>query len=160
MALQQQLASPIVLQLIDQSLQKTDGAETTKNILSKIDINARAKDNLGKTLLHQAVIKDKVNIVKFLLTLPEIDVNIQSKATEETALHYAARYGHLEIAKLLLAQTAIDVELKDSWQRTPLSRAIQEGQVEVRGVIIDFINNQQSTQPPPTTTNSSNDNSN
>lgn len=146
--LQRQLTSPVVLQMIANSLQKTNGIEETKKILNKIDINVRAKDNLGKTLLHQAIIKDKLDTVKLLLTLSDLDVNIQSKITEETALHYAARYGRLEIAKLLLAHNGIDVELEDSWGRTPLSRAMQEGQVEVRRAIVKFINDQQSTQIP------------
>lgn len=146
--LQRQLTGPIVLQMITESLQKTGGTETTKKILDKIDINVRAKDNLGKTLLHQAIIKNKLDTVKFLLTLSDLDVNIQSKATEETALHYAARYGRLEIVKLLLEHKGIDVELEDSWGRTPIGRAMQEGQVEVRSAIAKFINDQQSIPKP------------
>ena len=68
-----------------------------------------------------------------------LDVNVQSKTTKETALHYAARYGRLEIAKLLLAHTDIYIESEDNWQRTPLNRAMQEGQVEVISAIRNFI---------------------
>ena len=142
-ALQRKISSPVVVEMINNYLQKKNGTAETKKILSKININARANDSLGKTLLHQAVIENKLVTVKFLLTFSNLDVNIQSKATEETALHYAARHGRLEIAKLLLAHKAIDVELEDSWGRTPLSRAMQTGQVEVRSAIIAFVNDQQ-----------------
>ena len=159
--LKRQLSNPTaVLALINTSLQKQNGIEKTKQILSKVNINARSNDTAGKTLLHQAVINDKVNIVEFLLNHANPDVNTQSKLSEETALHYAARFGHLEIAKLLLAQTGINVELKDSWNRTPLSRAMKEGQIEVRSAIIAFINNQQSTPIPSTETDPQNENSN
>ena len=142
-ALQRKIASPVVLQMVSNYLQKQNGMEEAKKILSKIDINARSTDSLGKTLLHQAVIEGKIDTVKFLFTFLDLNINIQSKATEETALHYAARHGRLKIAKLLLAQPKIDVGLEDSWGRTPLSRAMQEGQVEVRSAIINFINDQQ-----------------
>lgn len=158
--LKRQIASPALLELISISLQKKDGIENTKKILSKTNINTHSNDSSGKTLLHQAVIKNKVSIVEFLLTHANPDVNIQSKLSKETALHYAARYGHLEIANLLLAQTGIDIELKDSWKRTPLNRAMQEGQVEVRSAIIAFINNHHPTQIPSTETDPPNQNSN
>ena len=155
-----QLASPALLELIGISLQKPDGIEKTKKILKKVNINARSNDATGSTVLHQAVIKNKANIVEFLLTHATPDVNIQSKLSEETALHYAARYGHLEIAKLLLAQTEIDVTVEDRWSKTPLNRAMQEGQVEVRSAIIDFINDRHSASIPPTVTVPLNNNGN
>ena len=149
-----QVSSPAVLRQIKYILQQVDGAKIVKATfgLPFVNINARAgeratlffgkppEDAVGYTLLHRAVIENELEIVKILLDSPKIDVNIQSKLSEETALHYAARYGHLEIAQLLLKHAEIDTALKDTWGKSPLARAMSEGQIEVWQAIKDSLN--------------------
>ena len=48
-----------------------------------------------------------------------------------TALHIAARNGNVEIARLLLAQPGIDVNVKNKWKSTPLMLAAGVGHLEV-----------------------------
>ena len=57
--------------------------------------------------------------------------------TGKTALHYAAEYGHLEIAKLLLANGA-NVNRRDDDKTTPLYFAAVGGFVEVARLLLDY----------------------
>ena len=57
--------------------------------------------------------------------------------TGKTALHYAAEYGHLEIAKLLLANGA-NVNRRDDDKATPLYFAAVGGFVEVARLLLDY----------------------
>mgnify|MGYP000368498482 CR=1 FL=1 len=57
--------------------------------------------------------------------------------TSKTALHYAAEYGHLEIAKLLLANGA-DVNRRDDDKATPLYFAAVGGFVKVADAMLAY----------------------
>ncbi len=57
--------------------------------------------------------------------------------TSKTALHYAAEYGHLEIAKLLLANGA-DVNRRDDDKATPLYFAAVGGFVKVARLLLVY----------------------
>ncbi|MDE2658173.1 MAG: ankyrin repeat domain-containing protein, partial [Verrucomicrobiota bacterium] len=57
--------------------------------------------------------------------------------TGKTALHYAAEYGHLEIAKLLLANGA-NVNRRDDDKATPLYFAAVGGFVDVARLLLDY----------------------
>ena len=138
--LMRQVSSSAVLRQVSYTLQQENGAEIAEKVFYLVDINRRSPDSSGKTLLHLAIIEKRLDIVKILLALDHLDVNIQSKLSEETALHYAARFGQVEIAKLLLEHRRINTELKDTWGKSPLARALSEGQVEVWRAIRDSLN--------------------
>ena len=57
--------------------------------------------------------------------------------TGKTALHYAAEYGHLEIAELLLANGA-NVNRRDDDKATPLYFAAVSGFVDVARLLLDY----------------------
>ena len=65
------------------------------------------------------------------------DVDTVDDWTGKTALHYAAEYGHLEIAGLLLANGA-DVNRRDDDQATPLYFAAVGGFVEVARLLLVY----------------------
>ena len=88
------------------------------------DINMQ--DTIGNTLLHYAAIKGHQKLLQTLLQQQNIDVNAQSRVSDETALHKAARYGQPEIAAALLQHADIDIEVQDTWGRTAISRALYE----------------------------------
>lgn len=138
--LMRQVSSSAVLRQVSYTLQQENGSEIVEKVFYLVDINRRSPDSSGKTLLHLAIIEKRLDIVKILLDLDHLDVNIQSKLSEETALHYAARFGQVEIAKLLLERRRINTELKDTWGKSPLARAMSEGQVEVWRAIRDSLN--------------------
>ena len=88
------------------------------------DINMQ--DTIGNTMLHYAAIKGHQKLLQTLLQQQNIDVNAQSRVSDETALHKAARYGQPEVAAALLQHADIDIEVQDTWGRTAISRALYE----------------------------------
>eukprot|EP01038_Epipyxis_sp_PR26KG_P010974 gene10974-14742_t len=73
----------------------------------------------GHTFVHTHIVK--------LLLAAKADANIHSKSGG-SALHYAARVGHIAAIELLLAAGA-NVNAKNNWGQTPLHEAAFEGQV-------------------------------
>mgnify|MGYP001026848459 FL=1 len=79
-------------------------------------------------LQHACVIGD-LYLVKILLTVPDIEVNLQSMSHVRdvsvqdydgvTALEIAIRYGHSKILSLLLSQPNIDANKKSRWRGNP-----------------------------------------
>lgn len=74
------------------------------------DINT--KDRLGRTALVAATKNNQIEIVKLLLTHPEINVNC-SNIDFGTPLTIASCRGYTEIVKLLLSRPKINVNAKD-----------------------------------------------
>ncbi len=80
-----------------------------------------------KSTIHQAA--DAGDLAKVKAFIQEgIDVN--TKVHGCTPLHCAARYGHKEVAELLIAKGA-DINAKDTRGRTPIALAINQGRKEM-----------------------------
>lgn len=78
----------------------------------------------GTNALIAAIEGGHVNIVRNLLTYPEIDVNAMQRFPKFNPLHSAIRnHVNIEIIKLLLAHGA-DVNMKDGFGNTPLAIAL------------------------------------
>ena len=106
---------------------------------------------LKKTLLYVATEKGYIEIVKLLLSFPNIDVNRYSKdfaidleSNEEcisaTALHCAVNYGELEIAKLLLSHKNIDtnkLDMKLTYEDSPLMSAVKNNNLEMVKLLLE-----------------------
>jgi cytohesin len=85
-----------------------------------------------KSTIHRAA--DAGDLAKVKTFIQEgIDVN--TKVHGSTPLHCAARYGHKEVAELLIAQGA-DVNAKDARGRTPISLAINQGRKEIAKLLL------------------------
>ena len=125
------------------------------------------KSNIYKeelSLLHLAVENENVDIVKFLLINPEIDVNqkmtsyydtknsynsekLDINREEKTALHIAAEKGNLEIVELLCQNSKININEKtidcypsddDTRERiTPLHFAIDNEDSEIVAFLVE-----------------------
>lgn len=83
-------------------------------------VNVNQTDTNGLTVLHYA--NGNINAMKLLVEYPyregvELDVNHQNKF-EETALHWASRWGETECVKVLLSHPDIDVTLKNHAGKT------------------------------------------
>lgn len=94
--------------------------EIIKNLAPTVNINAQ-DDMLEDTALHLACNRGHINIIKFLLTMPELDINNQNEHGQ-TALLLATEYEN--IVKLLLATPNIDVNIQDNYGTTALIRAV------------------------------------
>ncbi|MCP4747312.1 MAG: hypothetical protein GY874_14400, partial [Desulfobacteraceae bacterium] len=79
----------------------------------------------GITPLCRAAWKGYTDVVKLLLSHPEIDVN------KDRPLYWAAKNGHIEIVKLLLSHPEIDVNQANNIGFTPLYWAAKEGHIEI-----------------------------
>ena len=68
-----------------------------------------------------------------------LDSGLSLNSTDQnkrTVLHYAARFGHLELVKELLSQTGVEVDAKDEIGRTALSYAVEQGNKEIVELLI------------------------
>ena len=65
------------------------------------DLDLAAVDTTGSTALHIAALNNQIEVVKFLLGLPNIDVNALN-SVEKTPLMLAVEMGHVEMREILL----------------------------------------------------------
>ena len=93
-----------------------------KNIINKDRTKVYEKDKWGYTLLHDAVVAGRLEIVKYL-SQHGADVNT-SNLEGSTPLHDAAYKGRLELVRFLLEKGA-DANAKDNDNNTPLHEAIE-----------------------------------
>jgi ankyrin repeat protein len=82
--------------------------------------NINIQDVNGNTSLHYACQNEKIEVVKLLLSRPDIDINTIN-TQRETSLFMACNYSNnSELVKLLLDYPNIDVNLYNNWGRSPI----------------------------------------
>lgn len=91
------------------------------------DINTRGLDQW--TPLHFAANENKLDIVQFLLSHPEIEIDATS-TIGRTPLHLASIRGHMNIVRTLVSKGA-NKNAKDFDESTPLHHASEFGHFEV-----------------------------
>ena len=88
-----------------------------------------SRDEVGNTLLHQAVLQNDVTDVTLCLEKNVFD--LEAKNTEKaTILHCAAKTGNIEVVSLLLKKEA-KLEARDKHGETPLFTAIRHQNEQV-----------------------------
>ena len=85
-----------------------------------------AADHLGLTPLSHAVIDEKVNVVRSLLNIWDVNPYLPD-LNNRTALSHAVVTGNFEIISILLDSRQFNINQRDKWNFTPLSRAISYG---------------------------------
>ncbi|EAY13631.1 ankyrin repeat protein, putative [Trichomonas vaginalis G3] len=90
------------------------------NIFFNGDINKFLEN--GQTQLMVASRKGNINLVRFLLEMPELNINLQN-SYGLAALHFASRFNEYEIVEELLRHEAINVNIQDNFGKTPLHYA-------------------------------------
>lgn len=82
--------------------------------------NKMKSEHIESNFLHKAVHYGNLQVIKILLSKPDIDVNVLeiikhgNKVNEMTALHIAVNESKLEIVKLLIDNPHIDIKIKNS----------------------------------------------
>ena len=91
----------------------------------QMDINVRNQD--GVTPLNVAAREGYNEIVRLLLSNPDVDTNQYNSMNGKTALIVASEEGKWEIVKMLLRNAQINVEISDINGKTSLQRAAYNG---------------------------------
>ncbi|CAI7644965.1 unnamed protein product, partial [Penicillium pancosmium] len=107
-----------------------NGSKEMVQILISYGANLNIRNRKGRSLLHQAAIKGKSDILQMLLGYDMISLSAID-ARGATALHWAAKRGHKSIVKILLAFPGIEINSRDVDEATPLCIAIRENQQSV-----------------------------
>lgn len=117
-----------------------DKVEIMRELLAR-GADVRAVDKYKQTALHLAIIRSSDRAVSFLLNLNNpgqcgevegrktVDINAVDKSGS-TPLHYCAKYGKLDAAKLLLDRNAC-IEARDVAQNTPAYYAIKARKYDI-----------------------------
>ncbi len=79
----------------------------------------------GETYLHFAAFLGDDDATKSLIQEDDVEMNAVNN-NKHTAIHFAAKYGHVDVAKVLL-QNGADVNAGDKYKRTALYWAAQYG---------------------------------
>ena len=86
--------------------------------------------------LHLAVIYGNVEILKEILSRPELDINKLDYRTD-TALHIAAISGNVEVVRMLLSHPNIDLNILNRFNESSLYHAIMRGHLEIVKLLVN-----------------------
>jgi ankyrin repeat protein len=84
-------------------------------------------NNRGDTAFMLAACYNQLDVVISLMNHPGIDLNVQHRDYNYTALHFAVQNNHPAIVSQLLSDDNIDASLKDEYNKTALKLAIDCG---------------------------------
>lgn len=93
-------------------------------------LNRTRYSETNETALMKAISDGNIELAKFLLSQPDIDVNLQDR-DGNSALLRACVYGHSEIVKKLLTFDNINVNIENWYGSTPLLVAICQGYTDI-----------------------------
>ncbi|XP_017532427.3 ankyrin repeat domain-containing protein 16 [Manis javanica] len=91
-------------------------------LLTKHKACVSTEDSLGAQAIHRAAITGQNEAIRFLVSELGIDVDVRTTSAHLTALHYAAKEGHVSTIQMLLSLGA-DINSKDERNRSALHLA-------------------------------------
>ena len=103
-------------------------------VLVRAGAGVNVTDNDGRTCLFLAAIYGHTDIVRYLVGLPEVDVN-HCDSNNETALHCAVTEGHSDVVQVLIDAGA-DIDTKNEDGYSPLHVASRSGALEVVKMLV------------------------
>ncbi len=143
-----------------------DDVEGVKKSLNNKDLSPNTQSKYGDASLPYAVKEDSYKVFKYLLQVPDININMENKSTENalmmlafkgkldlvkymveemgaepdkdgwTPLHYAATKGHLDVVEYLISKE-VDVDAHSPSNTTPLMFAARYGHIKVVKYLLD-----------------------
>lgn len=109
--------------------------EIIRELIGKVAINAQQLGAHG-TALQIASSAGHEEVVKLLLTVPDIDVNAQD-GDGNNSLGLAAYWGHENIVKLLLQNPKININIQDRLEgNSPLIDATEQGHANIVKILL------------------------
>lgn len=111
--------------------------ETVKKLSGQVNLNSKFSERCFYTPLMLAASYGHVHIVRFLLTNPKVNVNIQNEFGE-TALLLAAQEGHQNIIKILMQVDGINIMACDKQGNTALATAAFFGHETIVKFLLQF----------------------
>jgi len=121
---------------IFEAIDNSDVNKIKELLDSGIDINIKyeKKSTLFYlfTPLHLACFYSNIDIIKLLLSYPDINVNIQDN-NGNTPLHLPCsdELVNINVVELLLAHPDIDVNIQDKYENTPLYKACYNNNINI-----------------------------
>ncbi|XP_016075253.1 PREDICTED: ankyrin repeat domain-containing protein 16 isoform X2 [Miniopterus natalensis] len=91
-------------------------------LLEKHKACISAEDSLGAQAIHRAAVTGQNEAIRFLVSQLDVDVDMRATSTHLTALHYAAKEGHVSTVQTLISLGA-DINSKDERNRSALHLA-------------------------------------
>ena len=116
-------------------LASRSGELTTVKMLVKAGADVRATDAKGNTCLIFAACFGLTDTVRYLLGLPEVDLNHQ-QSKNFTALHLAVQKKHADVVQVLIDAGA-DIETKDAEGHSPLHLASDLGELTTVTMLVE-----------------------
>lgn len=106
-------------------------------MLSLQDVDTRAVDERGCSLLMAASLAGNHEAVRSLLARADAGLNLATKDTGDTALLMACQAGHLHVARLLADTAGIDINQQNRRKVCPLHACLANGYVDIAAMLID-----------------------
>ena len=116
-------------------LASLSGALTTVKMLVESGADVRAADTRRDTCLTLAAYFGHTDTVRYLVGLPEVDLNHQQSGNC-TALHFAVQGQHADIVQVLIDAGA-DIETKNNKVRSPLHLASFSGELTTMKMLVE-----------------------
>ena len=116
-------------------LASRSGALEVVKMLVKAGAGVNATDGNGRTCLIDAAHYGHTETVRYLVGLPEVDVNYRGMCSE-TALHCAVNQGHPDMVQVLI-DVGADIDTRNDDGHSPLHCASQEGALEVVKMLVE-----------------------
>jgi ankyrin repeat protein len=113
------------------------GSEEGIKLLSEQGADINIKDIYGNSPLHYAAGIGQLEIVKLLIKEWGDDVVKAKNNNNESALHCAAKGGHVQVVDLLIRHGA-KTENRDKYGNSPLHCAAEAGELEVVKLLIEW----------------------
>ena len=116
-------------------LASLSGALTTVMMLVKAGADVRATDSNRDTCLTLAAHFGHTDTVRYLVGLPEVDLNHQDSKNYNTALHVAVERKHGNVVQVLIDAGA-DIETRNDEGRSPLHLASISGELTTMKMLV------------------------